>query len=68
MWNDATRTLSVGARKGKFAGLVRQRELQIVLMSPSKASRVVQYSGTPLSYWVRRSTVTDLAGSEIVMD
>jgi alpha-D-xyloside xylohydrolase len=37
-WNDATRTFSVGRREGSFAGMVRDRTINVVLVSPDKAT------------------------------
>ncbi|MBW8734157.1 MAG: DUF5110 domain-containing protein, partial [Asticcacaulis sp.] len=37
-WNDATRTLSIGARKGTYPGLVKTRKLNIVVVSPQNAT------------------------------
>jgi alpha-D-xyloside xylohydrolase len=53
VWNDRNRTLTLGARQGHFAGLVRQRTLDIVLMTgaspggfePVPATRRVVYAG-----------------------
>ena len=53
VWNDRARTLTVGARQGSFAGMVRQRALDIVLMTaanaggyePLRATRQVNYAG-----------------------
>ncbi|MEO8617719.1 MAG: DUF5110 domain-containing protein [Luteolibacter sp.] len=35
-WNDAARTLTVGARKGSFPGMVGSRKLNIVLAAPGR--------------------------------
>lgn len=43
-WNDATRTLSLGARTGTFTGMLQSRTFQLVLVSPTKA---VGVSSTP---------------------
>jgi alpha-D-xyloside xylohydrolase len=56
VWNDASRTLNIGARKGGFPGLVRKRTLNIVIVGADNASavgsapatRAVVYSGKPL--------------------
>ncbi|MDP9001511.1 MAG: DUF5110 domain-containing protein, partial [Myxococcota bacterium] len=54
-WTDATKTLTIGARSGSFAGMLSQRTFQIVLVSPTKpvgfsfmptADKVVTYAGT----------------------
>ena len=33
-WDDTTRTLTIGARKGQFAGMWAARTFQIVLVGP----------------------------------
>lgn len=55
-WNEATRTLTIGERKGTFPGMSAKRQLNIVLASPGKNaglsmpadSKAVVYSGRPL--------------------
>jgi len=55
-WDDASKSLTVGARKGTFPGLVRKRTLNLVLVTPKtpggidvqKAMRVVTYTGKPI--------------------
>ncbi|WP_202424183.1 glycoside hydrolase family 31 protein [Duganella lactea] len=57
VWDDASRTLRIGARKGSFPGLVRERTLNIVIADPANASalgtaapsRSVVYRGKPVS-------------------
>jgi alpha-D-xyloside xylohydrolase len=53
-WHDANRQLTIGERKGKFPGMLRQRTLNIVVVEPrigtgiplsSTGTRVVKYSG-----------------------
>ncbi|MRV72630.1 DUF5110 domain-containing protein [Duganella sp. FT92W] len=56
-WNDAAKTLSVGARKGSYPGLVKQRKLNVVLASPANATAVgaapatrsIDYAGKAVS-------------------
>jgi alpha-D-xyloside xylohydrolase len=50
VWNDAARTLHVGARQGSFPGMVAQRRLNIRIVSTdtSVVSRTVTYDGQPL--------------------
>ena len=43
-WNDATRTLSIGARSGTFPGMLTSRTFQVILVSPTKA---VGFTFTP---------------------
>ena len=48
-WSDAAKTLSIGARKGSFPGMVAERELHILLVNPSGRDAVrktVIYSGS----------------------
>ena len=56
-WNDATQTLSVGARQGSFPGLIAARELRVLLMAAGQDAgsastpgqvKTVVYSGKPL--------------------
>ena len=57
VWNDAARTLSIGARKGTFKGLVKARKLNVVVVGqtnataiePAGATKSVTYSGKPVS-------------------
>ncbi|WEK34310.1 MAG: glycoside hydrolase family 31 protein [Candidatus Pseudobacter hemicellulosilyticus] len=35
-WNEATKTLSVGARKGSFPGMLVQRHFRVIRVSPGK--------------------------------
>ena len=50
VWNDAAKTLSIGARQGGFPGMVATRELNVVLVAPAggaeSATRSLRYSGT----------------------
>jgi alpha-D-xyloside xylohydrolase len=56
-WNDAKKTLSIGARKGTYPGLVKARKLNIVVVSPANATAIapaaatksVTYTGAPVS-------------------
>jgi alpha-D-xyloside xylohydrolase len=56
-WNDAARTLTIGARKGSFPGMVAKRQLNVVLAAPGKNAglstepadaKTVLYTGQPL--------------------
>jgi alpha-D-xyloside xylohydrolase len=56
-WNDAARSLTIGARKGSYPGLVKTRRLNIVLagrdnasaIEPAAATKSVTYSGKAVS-------------------
>jgi alpha-D-xyloside xylohydrolase len=54
-WNEAAKTLTLGARKGSFPGMLQQRTFQIVVISKSqptgfsfepKPVKTVKYSGS----------------------
>jgi alpha-D-xyloside xylohydrolase len=49
-WDDAGKTLRIGAREGSFPGLVGTRELKIAVQQPGAAgsAKVVRYSGEPV--------------------
>lgn len=56
-WNDADRTLTIGARRGSFPGSLAKRTIHVILVTPGKASgyaydarpdRTVTYSGEKL--------------------
>lgn len=57
IWNDAAKSLTVGARKGSYPGLVKARKLNVVLVSaanataiaPGTATKSIIYSGKPVS-------------------
>ena len=52
-WDDARRTLSIGARQGSFPGMVRQRQLNVVVIdnghgggiTAAPATRSISYDG-----------------------
>lgn len=57
-WDDATKTLTVGARQGTFPGMIAVRQLNVVLATPGKnaghttepaEARSITYDGTPAS-------------------
>lgn len=56
-WDDAAKSLTVGARKGRYPGLVKTRRLDIVLVGPKNATaiepaaatRSITYTGKPVS-------------------
>ncbi len=43
MWNDRSRTLTIGGRKGQFPGMLSQRTFTVIL--PDGKSQTVSYSG-----------------------
>jgi len=56
-WNDAARTLTIGARQGSFPGMVAKRQLNIVLATPGRNAgtsaeatdaKTVLYTGQPV--------------------
>ena len=46
-WDDASRTLTLGAREGSFPGMLRERTFELVL--PGGTTRSVCYEGTALT-------------------
>jgi alpha-D-xyloside xylohydrolase len=51
-WDDARRTLHVGARQGRYPGMVAQRELQVRVVTPPgrpPAAATVRYEGRALT-------------------
>jgi alpha-D-xyloside xylohydrolase len=46
-WNDAAGTLSVGRRQGSFTGMLHDRTLNVVLVSPDSPDRAAGYTGAP---------------------
>jgi alpha-D-xyloside xylohydrolase len=57
-WNEATHTLEIGERKGKFPGMLESRTFQIVFVSENhgngievtdRADRTVRYTGQSVS-------------------
>jgi alpha-D-xyloside xylohydrolase len=57
-WDEAHRTLSIGARKGAFPGMLAERTFHVVLVSAAKPvgfsfeakpDRTVRYSGQPVA-------------------
>jgi alpha-D-xyloside xylohydrolase len=55
-WNDAAKTLTVGAREGSFPGMIETRTLHLALASPGKNAgpdaategKTVEYVGKPV--------------------
>ena len=56
-WDDASRTLTLGAREGSFPGMLPRRSFTVVVVDPSKprsydpdaAGEVVRYAGEEVS-------------------
>ena len=53
-WNEAKQTLTIGKRSGKFPGMLKERTIQVIFVSPghgvgatleAKADSVVRYTG-----------------------
>jgi alpha-D-xyloside xylohydrolase len=41
-WNDAARTLTIGARKGRFPGMLEAREFRVICVRPGKGIGIEQ--------------------------
>jgi len=57
VWDDAAKTLSIGPRSGSFAGMVKERELNVVLALPEQNAGIetatsgvkpIKYTGKPV--------------------
>jgi alpha-D-xyloside xylohydrolase len=51
-WDDARRTLHIGARQGSYPGMVAQRELRVRVMAPPgqpALTRTVRFQGRALT-------------------
>ena len=50
-WNDKARTLTIGARKGTFEGMIQNRKFRVILIRDGKATnpKTVTYTGRKVS-------------------
>jgi alpha-D-xyloside xylohydrolase len=48
-WDDAKHTLTIGARKGNFPGMLETRTFHVVFVGPARAEKTVQYSGSEVT-------------------
>ena len=57
MWNEAAGTLTIGARKGRFPGMLKERTFRVVVVGDGhgvgggeteRADQVVRYTGKPV--------------------
>ncbi|MBS0010727.1 MAG: DUF5110 domain-containing protein, partial [Bacteroidales bacterium] len=57
-WNDADHTLKIGERQGEFPGMLRERSINVILVSEEKAvkpdfdavpDKVIQYDGEEIT-------------------
>jgi alpha-D-xyloside xylohydrolase len=63
VWNDAARTLAIGARRGAYPGMVKQRTFKLVLadeangkgLGSGQANRTVTYAGQPMSVTLNKN-------------
>ena len=56
-WNDASRTLTIGARRGSFDGMLKQRRFQVVVVK----------DGTPLNLDNPQGTMVEYKGKQITV-
>jgi alpha-D-xyloside xylohydrolase len=62
VWDDAARSLTIGARKGAYPDLVKTRKLNLVVVGPGNATGIeaasatksITYSGKPVSVKFQR--------------
>ena len=64
-WDDAAKTLTIGQRKGEFPGMLKERTLNIVLVSEDhgagialteQSDAVVEYNGKPVNVKISPKT------------
>ena len=48
-WDNAKHTLTIGARKGSFPGMLQTRTFHVVFVGPAQAEKTVQYSGSEVT-------------------
>ena len=48
-WDDASRTLTLGAREGGFPGMLRVRRFTVILPGGTRAAAEVRYDGTAVT-------------------
>ncbi len=49
-WNDATRTLAIGARSGSYPGMPASRTFTVVLVTPQSPKGYGAIGGNPIAY------------------
>jgi alpha-D-xyloside xylohydrolase len=49
-WNEATRTLTIGARSGRYPGMPASRTFSVVLVTPQSAAGYGAPGGNPITY------------------
>ena len=65
IWDDASSTLTVGARQGSFPGLISERDLRIVRIAGSSSGEgvTIRYSGEPVEARLSKDLPRETAGS-----
>ena len=56
-WNDASRTLTIGARRGSFDGMLKQRRFQVVVVKDGTPLDLDHPEGTMVEYKGKQLTV-----------
>jgi len=56
-WDDQTRTLTLGERKGTFKGMLNKREFKVILMDGKNGKMLDQNDGVAISYKGTKQTV-----------
>ena len=56
-WNDASRTLTIGARRGSFDGMLKQRRFQVVVVKDGTPLNLDNPQGTMVEYKGKQLTV-----------
>ena len=56
-WDDASRTLTIGARRGSFDGMLKQRRFQVVVVKDGTPLNLDNPQGTMVEYKGKQLTV-----------
>lgn len=62
MWNNATRTLTIGERKGEFPGMLRERTFRVVFVSDTTGTGIAPTPSPDQTVRYTGSTLTVRAG------
>ena len=49
-WEDAKKTLTIGARRGSYSGMAKTREFRVIC---GTCSKTVRYDGSPVAVAVQ---------------
>ena len=67
-WNDAHRMLHIGARQGRYPGMVKRRELHVRVVAPSgrvEHAATVRYTGRALTLHLRHDATNEAPEADV---